>query len=394
MHVSHKCPNSFHCIISDYDVCSLHAYNLLLVSGSPYISERSHVWNQLSDILSSSNQPFVIQGDFNQIESLSHKWGGSSTTLGSGVFNNWLTTWNLIDIPYHRIPFTWCNNREGDDCVYERLDRVYVTQEWLHFYPKSINVNFPISLSDHSPILFDSQPMVGKRKSPIKMESWCLGFNEVQHMIQDHWHSQLEGSPMYTYTRRLKSVRFELFKWCKSYKQRNFISWDEVNQSCAQVQMHIGQQHDHQAERLMRQKVVVETQVKLDFWKQRAKGRWLELANTNTKFFYRRAQSRKKRNEILLLQNQDGTWVQSKPEIHALLVNHFKGILGGATGRDNHNNWQAPESVGMHNQYPIYFLLMTLCSPLSLPMLRALYYEEQLRNLLLTLGKRSILKNP
>ncbi|KAL2925401.1 putative RNA-directed DNA polymerase from transposon X-element [Bienertia sinuspersici] len=186
MHVSHKCPNFFHCIISDYDVCSLHAYNLLLVSGSPYISEGSHVWNQLSDILSSSNQPFVIQGDFIQIESLSHKWGGSSTTLGSGVFNNWLTTWNLIDIPYHRIPFTWCNNREGDDCVYERLDRVYVTQEWLHFYPKSINVNFPISLSDHSPILFDSQPMVGKRKSPIKMESWCLGFNEVQHMIQDH----------------------------------------------------------------------------------------------------------------------------------------------------------------------------------------------------------------
>ncbi|KAL2938802.1 hypothetical protein RDABS01_022251 [Bienertia sinuspersici] len=93
----------------------------------------------------------------------------------------------------------------------------------------------------------------------------------------------------------------------------------------------------------MHQKVVSKTQVKLDFWKQQAKGRWLEMADTNTKFFYRRAQSKKKRNELLLLQTQEGIWVQSKTEIHALLVNHFKGILGGATGIDYHNDWQAPE---------------------------------------------------
>ncbi|KAL2901091.1 Nucleoporin ndc-1 [Bienertia sinuspersici] len=258
------------CRVLGYDYCDYvfvpplqEDRNLLLIYRSPYINER----------------------DFNQITSLSRKWGGSVTIPGGGVFNNWLATWALIDIPFHGTPFTWCNNREGDECVYERLDRVYVTQEWLHRFPKSISVSFPISLSDHSPILFDSLPTVGRRKSPIKMESWCLGFNEVQDMIYEQWHTEINGSPMFSCTRKLKLIRFDMFKWCKSYKQCNLISWDEVHQSCAQLQLRIGQQPDHQAERILHQKVVLEAQVKLDYWKQRSKGRWLELADTNTKFF-------------------------------------------------------------------------------------------------------------
>ncbi|KAL2935724.1 hypothetical protein RDABS01_018842 [Bienertia sinuspersici] len=141
--------------------------------------------------------------------------------------------------------------------------------------------------------------------------------------------------------------------------------------------MHIGQQHDHQAERLMRQKEVAETQVKLEYWKQRAKGRWLELADTNTKFFYRRAQSRKKRNEILLLQTQDGTWVQSKPEIHALLVNHFKGILSGVTGSDIYlccmlSLRRTIEEFGAYTEEKINFeKSLVMFSPNTLPDLRS-----------------------
>lgn len=77
---------------------------------------------------------------------------------------------------------TWCNNRENEDRIYERLDRVYSSKEWLQDHPEAISFNFPIIIFDHSPISLNTNPMPPTKKSLIKVESWCLGFSEIKEL--------------------------------------------------------------------------------------------------------------------------------------------------------------------------------------------------------------------
>ncbi|KAL2922749.1 Bifunctional uridylyltransferase/uridylyl-removing enzyme [Bienertia sinuspersici] len=131
LRVSSKCLSFFQCKIEEGLNNNLVEWNLLLIYGSLYLALRTQTWADLSYQLASSHLPVVIQGDFNQIESMEQKSGGRDSIQGVRAFSTWKTNWELTDIPYHGVPFTWCNNRADNHRVYERLDRATATQDWL-----------------------------------------------------------------------------------------------------------------------------------------------------------------------------------------------------------------------------------------------------------------------
>lgn len=55
-------------------------------------------------------------------------------------------------------PYTWTNNREGGDQIYEKLDRTYSDEKWRLNFPEAKLVNYPILLFDYSPIMLDVMP--------------------------------------------------------------------------------------------------------------------------------------------------------------------------------------------------------------------------------------------
>lgn len=40
-------------------------------------------------------------------------------------FNNCVEACDVLKIQYKGSPFTWWNGRAGDDCIFERLDKVF-----------------------------------------------------------------------------------------------------------------------------------------------------------------------------------------------------------------------------------------------------------------------------
>lgn len=36
----------------------------------------------------------------------------------------------LRDLDFNKTPYTWCNKREGNDCISERLDRFLANYKW------------------------------------------------------------------------------------------------------------------------------------------------------------------------------------------------------------------------------------------------------------------------
>ncbi|XP_048493232.1 uncharacterized protein LOC125493762 [Beta vulgaris subsp. vulgaris] len=239
-------------------------------------------------------------GDFNQVEYLNQKLGGSDHIPGKEQFSTWKSNLGLTELNYHGQHHTWCNNRSGIDRIYERLDRVYATEDWIHQKPEATVLNLPILISDHSPIVLLTSPLKPKIRTPIKMEAWCLDFKEISNIVSDQWQIPANGSPMYSLAQN-RQIRYQLFKWCKEYKKCHNISWEECLDKCSELQTSLpfadGGFVDEQAKIVARGKV----ELQLQYWQQRAKGKWRAWEDTNSKWFFRKAKRRKRRNEILML---------------------------------------------------------------------------------------------
>ncbi|XP_074291821.1 uncharacterized protein LOC141618626 [Silene latifolia] len=118
------------------------------------------------------NHPFLIVGDFNQVEFESDKLSANKRVIsGAYDFNLWRVSIELVDIPFKGLRFTWCNNRKGDKRVYERIDRALGSKDWFSLFPNTGIKYYPIQNSDHAPIELDLNLVQNVSKKPYKMDA-------------------------------------------------------------------------------------------------------------------------------------------------------------------------------------------------------------------------------
>ncbi|KAL2933968.1 hypothetical protein RDABS01_017087 [Bienertia sinuspersici] len=117
----------------NFSLCNIvdgpYSYYLCFVYGAPRHENREGVWDSLNKIIDRKQGPLIILGDFNQIEFKDKKCGGSRVIVGAKKFTERRVGNGLFELPSHRPAFTWCNNREGGDTIYEQLDRAYWPEE-------------------------------------------------------------------------------------------------------------------------------------------------------------------------------------------------------------------------------------------------------------------------
>lgn len=113
---------------------------------------------------------------------------------------------------------------------------------------------------------------------------------------------------MYKCTRKLHQLRHDLFIWCKEYQAANSIIWDEAVDKCAKIQNNLGCDGSMMQEKQVREELFEHALLKLAYWKQREKEKWSAIGDSNTSYFFRCAKSRKSRNEIRIIKDEDGNW--------------------------------------------------------------------------------------
>lgn len=64
-------------------------------------------------------------------------------------FHDILVECDLRDLGYIGSPFTWCNNREGNHRILERLDPFLANSLWFELFPLSLVCNGQVAYSDH-----------------------------------------------------------------------------------------------------------------------------------------------------------------------------------------------------------------------------------------------------
>ncbi|XP_074270959.1 uncharacterized protein LOC141594872 [Silene latifolia] len=137
------------------------------------------VWEDFSRHLNSFDKPFLFFGDFNQVEFSSDKLGGSDKLIrGANLFSYWKNVHCLMDIPFKGPRFTWCNNRDNPHRIYERLDKGFASNDCLSLFPNTFIKHMPIKISDHAPIILDTNMILHTKKKTYRLEAWCFDYAE------------------------------------------------------------------------------------------------------------------------------------------------------------------------------------------------------------------------
>ena len=191
-------------------------------------------------------------------------------------------------------------------------------------------IYLPILVSDHSPIILETVPKKEKRKRGIKLESCSVS---------------IQGSPMFQCARKISPVRMEMFKWSRDYCHKHKLIWEDLVEDMTKVQLQLqDSEQAKQKDLTMKVEKMDEARVKLEFWKQRYKGKWLTHGDSGTKFLFRHVKSRQRRNEILMLQEELGNWHSSQDSIKVIFKNHFE-IIYKADSNTSFPSWNQPHHL-------------------------------------------------
>lgn len=319
------------CLTSNYVFCKIMAMNgnewhILFLYGEPRHERRLLLWEELFLLL----QPFtsyVIIGDINQVGAYEEKIGGTPFIRGWEDFNSWIHSLDLQDIPFQGPRFTWSNNRESEDLVMERLDRAYASPTWLAEFPSTIVNNFPITSSDHAPIMLRSSPPSPSSFRPYQVEAWCLPFSAVRNIVQEALVLHIVGSPMYVLTRKLSIIRDRLKVWCLDRKLFWGVNWNTITSDLVSQSSHIDS--IAQGVRVLgsRKNLMNEANIAYSYWQQRIKDNTIRFGDCHSALLFQRIKPRKWKNNLFMIRNMDGEWVDDPKAIADLVLDHFKDIL-------------------------------------------------------------------
>ncbi|KAH9727416.1 reverse transcriptase domain-containing protein [Citrus sinensis] len=263
----------------------------------PESARRRDSWNLLCYLATISSLPWVCLGDFNDLFSNSEKRGRrAQPNWKLNGFREAMVDSGLVDLGMEGYQFTWEQGRGTSEWVEERLDRVLANRAWCSLFPTAKVWSLEASCSNHLPIFLDPKPSTPiPRHNRFRFENLWMREQECEQIISRSW-SSTDGLPI---QQKLNVCGVDLLKW---------------------------------GGKLVR-----------DFCNR--------IAGCKKKMNMLRASTKKKKNTIEKLRNNQGMWVSNTLELDDLIVEHFQKLFSsGGCFCDPIVSCIEPSVIVMHNQ--------------------------------------------
>lgn len=114
----------------------------------------------------------------------------------------------LQDLGFTSYPFTW-------NFTEQRLDRAIANSAWLNTFPRCNISHLAPLLYDHVPIYLNTQVNWHDGSKPFKYFRPWMNHPQCKTLIDNTWAINFNGTAAYTFTKRLKSVKYNLNRWNK-----------------------------------------------------------------------------------------------------------------------------------------------------------------------------------
>ncbi|KAG8475580.1 hypothetical protein CXB51_032446 [Gossypium anomalum] len=261
--------------------------------GSPYVTNRDDSWNLLRRLGQIQNRPWLM-------------WG----IRGCGL-----------------------HGREGiyrKKNIKERLDRGVANDKWIHLFPKRAIHHLAHSISDHCPLLINTNEETTFKGSPnFKFEAWWTMEESIEQEIKNSWESS-NG----TIVEKLERLQIRLIRWASFINKGREGLKNKIMKELDELLA--GDRDDDTMAKLIDTRVQLNIEIDKDemYWEQRARANWIQLGNKNYAFFHKHASVRRRINTITRLETEDGRDIFDETAINEAASNYFQNLFS-SRGIDN-----------------------------------------------------------
>ncbi|XP_042426039.1 uncharacterized protein LOC122013892 [Zingiber officinale] len=171
-------------------------------------TERMVLWERLLEIKLSSDEFWLVGGDFNVITSPHEHSARILSKLGAvSEFNNFLMMAGLLDAGFVGDRFTWTNNK-----IWKQLDRIMVSPSW-NAQNFSVRVeHFSRAASDHCPLLL-SFPGFTKPIPCFRFQKMWIKHHNFLITVRLNWMLPYYGNGLQKLQLKLKRLKAHLKWW-------------------------------------------------------------------------------------------------------------------------------------------------------------------------------------
>ncbi|XP_020694670.1 uncharacterized protein LOC110108384 [Dendrobium catenatum] len=286
------------CVMGELNVFNRGVWIITTVYASKESVRRRCLWDLVQGA-AQSNIPSIIGGDFNCILSKEDKKGGRRFKFNQGSLEmvKFMNENDYHEVGFLGPRFTW------------HLARV---------------------ASDHCLIALKVFETDCKGRSGFKFEDTWLSFKEAEHIVANRWRKTFLGDYMEILNKKCKRTLKDLFYWSKNILKEFFLEKDILKAKIVKLQEEESEFSWLTEEKLWLLKAKVkELNLVLNnlntWWKQRAKAKWINEGDVNTKFFQSFANSRRNANRISQVKYSNGILTEDTKEIEEVFRRFFQG---------------------------------------------------------------------
>ncbi|KAI0511099.1 hypothetical protein KFK09_011721 [Dendrobium nobile] len=292
------CEASSQVIIGNLSIPSLGIWKIATVYGSRCSKKRSDLWNQLERSMENSS-PSIIGGDFNCILNKDEKRGGKRFLFSKGPreMKSFMVNSDFHDIGYVGPRFTWCNNKEGNSRIWERLDRCILNSLAMQKLPLVVNRHLARMASDHCLVVIKMDDRIRLKTKTIKFE--------------DTWRSYPAAKSIVNKCKDLNALKDKLKKEILDLQNKEALSSNWSANDLFELRNKVNQLN-------------ITMRRLSTWWNQRAKARWHEEGNTNSKLFHNFATARRNGNRIFQVKDEANKLQVEEDQIEKVFTKFFE----------------------------------------------------------------------
>jgi hypothetical protein len=298
---------------------------IIVVYAPQSINSKRVLWNNLNMLISTHDCLTVIIGDFNEVRNASERLGSTFCRKGASIFNEFISSSGLSEIPMGGTLFTRMN-RIGSKLA--KLDRFLVSAQFLNRWPNAHVITLTKEFSDHSPLLLhvssgDFGPI------PFKFYNSWLHHSDFNSILMDCWSNSTYGSitKAETFKKKLQHLKTVIKEWRKSVVLLENTSSASLRDTLDSI--------DKKAESSSLSSVDIDTRsntvkalsdlehLKIKDLRQKAKCRWALEGDENSRFFHGLMNSNRNWSRINGF-NINGVWTTNPLQIKEHVFTTFK----------------------------------------------------------------------
>ncbi|KAL2224542.1 UNVERIFIED_CONTAM: hypothetical protein Sindi_3021900 [Sesamum indicum] len=295
VHILDSADQFIHCRVTN--MADNESVIITVVYGASEVIDRRNLWTALETLSQQcSDIPWMVGGDFNAVRDLNEVCGISGDIrMATEEFNAGILEAGLIPLPMQGEWFTWHNCSTSMRSLWKRLDRILINDRWLARFPSAYYHSLTPRTSDHSPLVLhgDIQQHNG---GMFRFDNYLAHSPEFIHNVQNIWHHEIVGIPMYAVTRKLKALK-PVFRLQRRNKGDLTMNVQLAKGFLDEAQQLVSSDRQNELYLLLEHccRVVYAKAAKLEqiMLQQRAKMQWMKDGDQCSRVFFRKIAQRR-----------------------------------------------------------------------------------------------------